>query len=192
MISPGAKWGAVGFLSGASLVGLFWAVSAPRTPSPTYEPRPPVTIPAEASRTPPQSPPPQQVQPSPGTSTRLDTRVHPDQPTRAAPIPTRIENPDAVLPEVTDAAAPEPDAAEGVPQELPHSLAPASPLLLVNVNTASQAELELLPRIGPALAARIIESRRTEGPFRTLKDLERVSGIGPKTVERLKPHVAFD
>jgi len=62
----------------------------------------------------------------------------------------------------------------------------------INVNDATRAELELLPGIGPALARRIIESRRTAGPFRRLDDLQRVPGIGPKTAAALEPHVRFD
>ncbi len=51
----------------------------------------------------------------------------------------------------------------------------------VPVNRATQAELEALPGIGPTLAQRIIAGR----PYRSLKDLDRVKGIGPKTLEKL-------
>ncbi|MBK7405464.1 MAG: helix-hairpin-helix domain-containing protein [Phycisphaerales bacterium] len=57
----------------------------------------------------------------------------------------------------------------------------------INVNTAGAAELDLLPGIGPALASRIIADREAHGPFRSLDDLDRVSGIGPKTVAKLAP-----
>lgn len=59
----------------------------------------------------------------------------------------------------------------------------------MDVNRASAADLELLPRIGPALAARIVESRDREGPFANPEELARVRGIGPRTVERLRPFV---
>jgi len=59
----------------------------------------------------------------------------------------------------------------------------------MDVNRASASDLELLPRIGPALAARIVESREADGPFRRTSDLARVSGIGPRTLERLRPFV---
>jgi competence ComEA-like helix-hairpin-helix protein len=52
----------------------------------------------------------------------------------------------------------------------------------VDVNRASEEELTRLPGIGPALAARIVAFREAHGPFATLEDLERVSGIGPQTV----------
>lgn len=50
---------------------------------------------------------------------------------------------------------------------------------LLNVNTATQAELEALPGIGPVIAKRIIEWRETKGPFVKVEDLLQVAGIGP-------------
>lgn len=61
----------------------------------------------------------------------------------------------------------------------------ASPDELINVNTASLAELETLPGIGPAKAAAIFAER----PFGTVEELERVPGIGPKTLEAIAPLV---
>lgn len=60
---------------------------------------------------------------------------------------------------------------------------------VINVNTASSAELELLPGIGAAMAERIIEERTLRGRFQRVEDLARVRGIGPKTLGRLRPHV---
>jgi competence protein ComEA len=59
----------------------------------------------------------------------------------------------------------------------------------LDVNRASAAELELLPAVGPSLAARIVADRASRGPFRTIDDLARVRGIGPRTIERLAPHI---
>lgn len=57
---------------------------------------------------------------------------------------------------------------------------------LIDLNAADAAELELLPRIGPALAGRIITDREAHGWFESIEDLQRVSGIGPKTVEKIR------
>lgn len=60
---------------------------------------------------------------------------------------------------------------------------------VVNINTASAQELQLLPRVGPALAKRIVEFREKNGTFKTSEELMRVKGIGEKTFELLKPYV---
>jgi len=57
---------------------------------------------------------------------------------------------------------------------------------LVNLNTASSAELETLPGIGPTTAQKIIEYREQNGPFVNTEDIINVSGIGPGTYERIK------
>jgi competence protein ComEA len=59
---------------------------------------------------------------------------------------------------------------------------------VININRASAAELQRLPRIGPTLSRRIIETR-AKRPFRSVDELRRVKGIGVKTLERLRPHV---
>lgn len=63
------------------------------------------------------------------------------------------------------------------------------PRARVDLNTAGEAELMLLDGIGPERARAIVEYRRRHGPFRTLGDLDRVRGIGPRTLERLAPWV---
>ena len=62
----------------------------------------------------------------------------------------------------------------------------------VNVNTASQTQLESLPGIGPTKAAAIIEYRSANGPFTSLAQLDEVKGIGRSTLEKLSAHVVFD
>jgi competence protein ComEA len=59
----------------------------------------------------------------------------------------------------------------------------------VDLNTAEMPELMQLPGIGEVLAGRIVESRQNDGPFASVDDLRRVSGIGPKTMERLRPYL---
>jgi competence protein ComEA len=56
----------------------------------------------------------------------------------------------------------------------------------VNLNTADAAALETLPRIGPAMAERILAWRETNGRFAAVEDLMNVSGVGEKTFEALK------
>jgi competence protein ComEA len=58
----------------------------------------------------------------------------------------------------------------------------------INVNTATQAELEALPGIGPVLARRIIEGR----PYRSVEELVRVKGIGPRRLEEIRPLVTAE
>jgi competence protein ComEA len=56
----------------------------------------------------------------------------------------------------------------------------------VNINTATAEELDTLPGIGPAIAQRIIEYRQTSGPFQSIEEIKKVSGIGDKLFEQLK------
>jgi competence protein ComEA len=56
----------------------------------------------------------------------------------------------------------------------------------VNINTADAAALETLPRVGPAMAARIIEWRDANGRFTAVEDLMSVTGVGEKTFEQLR------
>lgn len=56
----------------------------------------------------------------------------------------------------------------------------------VNINTADAAALETLPRVGPAMAARIIEWREANGRFTAVEDLMSVTGVGEKTFDTLK------
>ena len=60
---------------------------------------------------------------------------------------------------------------------------------VVNINTAGVEQLQLLPRIGPALAQRIIDFRETNGPFAKVDELVAVKGIGESSLERLSPFV---
>lgn len=62
----------------------------------------------------------------------------------------------------------------------------------VDVNTASAAEMQLLPGIGPALSRRIVEDRGRFGRFGSVEALDRVHRIGPVTVERIRPFVEID
>jgi competence protein ComEA len=105
-------------------------------------------------------------------------------PAAAAPAATPVLGPAVAVPATpaVSATAPAPPAggeSAGTP-------APAGP---VNLNTASAAELERLPGIGPALAGRIVADRERNGPFQRVEDLARVPGIGPAIVARVRPLV---
>lgn len=59
----------------------------------------------------------------------------------------------------------------------------------VNINTATETELEKLPGVGPAKAKAIVEDRKKNGPFKTTEDLKRVKGIGDKNFEVMKGEI---
>jgi len=63
---------------------------------------------------------------------------------------------------------------------------------VVNVNTATAQQLQLLPRIGPSMAERIIAFRETNGPFKKVDELVAVRGIGSKSLENLRPYVVTE
>ena len=60
---------------------------------------------------------------------------------------------------------------------------------LVNLNTAPQSDLEKLPGVGPAMAARIVEYRQKNGGFKKAEELMNVKGIGEKAFLKIKPLV---
>jgi len=59
----------------------------------------------------------------------------------------------------------------------------------LNINTASAEDLIQLPRIGPAMAKRIVTYREQNGPFHSIDELCKVKGIGLKTLIRIKPYL---
>ncbi|MGA7577250.1 MAG: ComEA family DNA-binding protein [Desulfobaccales bacterium] len=63
--------------------------------------------------------------------------------------------------------------------------------LPLELNTASADDLAAIPGVGPALAQAIVSYRTTYGPFRTIDDLLKVSGVGPKKLENLRPHLVI-
>ncbi|MPZ19595.1 MAG: hypothetical protein GEV06_16995 [Luteitalea sp.] len=64
---------------------------------------------------------------------------------------------------------------------------PSKKARVLNVNTASAAQLQELPGIGVSTAARIVEYRQKHGPFKKVEDLMNIRGIGEKSFLRLKP-----
>lgn len=60
---------------------------------------------------------------------------------------------------------------------------------IININTATQTELELLPGIGPSTASKIIKYREENGEFKTIDDIKNVSGIGDAKFESIKDQI---
>ncbi len=67
--------------------------------------------------------------------------------------------------------------------------APPAAKAAVNINTATAAEFEGLPGIGARTAARILEYRQKNGPFKKIEDLMNVRGVGEKSFLKLKPQL---
>jgi competence protein ComEA len=79
-----------------------------------------------------------------------------------------------------------PSAQQAEPASKPDTRATAKPPVMVNLNTATAAELEALPGIGAKVAARIIDYRTKKGPFRKVEELMNVQGIGEKSFLKLR------
>lgn len=65
-------------------------------------------------------------------------------------------------------------------------LSPPDPTFPININTATQDELESLPGVGPVIAERIVTYRQEYGLFTNIEDIQQVPGIGPATFDKLK------
>lgn len=70
-----------------------------------------------------------------------------------------------------------------------HSSSNSSKNAKVNINSATQTELETLPGIGPSIAAKIISYRNENGKFKTVEDLKNVSGIGDSKFNNVKAYI---
>jgi competence ComEA-like helix-hairpin-helix protein len=75
-------------------------------------------------------------------------------------------------------------------EPVPNIAPPRLPVFRVDINTATLAEFQALPEIGPALAQRIVEYRTERGGFRTIDELQEVQGFGPKRLENLRPLIS--
>lgn len=69
---------------------------------------------------------------------------------------------------------------------------PLPALAMVNINTATQAQLESLQGVGPTYAARIIAYRQEHGGFTTIEEIQEVKGIGPATYAAIKDSISID
>ncbi len=59
----------------------------------------------------------------------------------------------------------------------------------IDLNRANEEQLQSLPKIGPAMAARIIEYRNKVGRFQNIEEIQQVKGIGPKTFEIIRDYI---
>ena len=82
---------------------------------------------------------------------------------------------------LTQGQSPVPSPKENVPQLRE----------LININSATAKEFERLHGIGPQIAGRIVAYREKNGAFKRVDDITKVRGIGPKTLERLRPHLTM-
>jgi competence protein ComEA len=182
-----AKWIAVGVIGAGALAMTTWNLarsyySAPAATVLSYSPAQPVT----------------QFAPSPQAHAPVARVpiVHQDAAPHAQALPAAADSPpDAAATghePLAEAPAPPGATPASEPPPVPPSPPAAAYAHIINVNKATAAELELLPGIGPALAARIIDYRQARGPFRAIEDLTNVRGIGPKTLEKIRPRIRVD
>ena len=66
---------------------------------------------------------------------------------------------------------------------------PLGPGERIDPNRADELQLDRLPRVGPALAARIVAWREEHGPFASLQEIDEVDGVGPGLLEAISPHL---
>ncbi len=99
----------------------------------------------------------------------------------------RIRSVRALVPALLVACAVALAASAGLAAEAPSKLTG-----VVNVNTATETQLQLLPGIGEARARALIALRKQRGGFKSLGELRDVKGIGEAGLERLRPFVRFE
>lgn len=128
-------------------------------------------------------------QPPPGRPMQITVPTV-ESPGRRVTLPPRVHKPEDP-PEAADVApgAAEGQTAAGTGAVPPVGDPPSLAARRLDLNAATQAELELLPGIGPATAKAIVDFRTQSGGFKSIDDLDKVPGIGPKTVERVKPYL---
>ena len=64
--------------------------------------------------------------------------------------------------------------------------------LKININSATQKELQKIPKIGPVLAQKIVDYRTEHGQFNQMEDLKKVKGIGKATLKKIEPYISLE
>ena len=121
----------------------------------------------------------------PGIGPKTLERIRPHVFVLAVDYPVALDDDDIIVPPMPSAK----------PASLPRIAGPSKKELQltapINVNRADQAELQKLPGVGPKISQRI-HDERARARFKSIDDLRRVAGIGPKTLEKLRPYVTID
>jgi competence protein ComEA len=143
-----------------------------------------------------------QVQPPPATWTPAPSATPPQAGEAGSLAPgdaAQTGSPDRATQPAQRGGAALDAAADDMPRGGAAEAAPATPPTpsgatgdLVNINTATAAELEELPGIGPAIAAAIIAHRQKNGSFASVDALDDVQGIGPATLEAVRALVTVE
>lgn len=100
-----------------------------------------------------------------------------------------LVNTNTVAEKLTETSVGTVEPAQDAPQNAVHPI--SSDSKGIHINTASVAELVSLPGVGEKKAQAIIDYRNQYGPFRHVNDLDKVKGIGPKMLEKMKPYVTL-
>lgn len=98
----------------------------------------------------------------------------------------------APSPQITVINPETPESLQQASNEISQSLYPDAEPFLIDINSADEAALDLLPGIGSAYAQRIVEYRTQNGPFQTIEDIMNVSGIGEKKFEAMKDLITVE
>ena len=115
----------------------------------------------------------------------FDRKIDDDRPTPVPP-PTAVEPRLVPNPPLSRSTGHTSRAGATAPERPPKRADAATPL---DLNRATAAELTRLPGIGPVLAARIVAKRDADGPFTSVDDLRRVSGVGPAKLSSFREHL---